>query len=149
MKSRPGDGPEDVDAAFAQIVADLEREGVGRNLPEDLTDPEPVEPTLAPAPQPSTWRAHDTEIDWANDNEHYEPPEPPPLPRPRPWTIVALVAVAAGVILLILSPMIGLDARITTPVALISLAAGIALLLLRARKTPHNLMDDGDNGAQV
>jgi len=34
------DRPDDVDAAFAEIVADLEREGVGRTLPDldDLTD---------------------------------------------------------------------------------------------------------------
>jgi hypothetical protein len=32
------DRPDDVDAAFAEIVADLQREGVGRTLP-DLDDP--------------------------------------------------------------------------------------------------------------
>ncbi|PPK64178.1 DUF308 domain-containing protein [Actinokineospora auranticolor] len=150
MKSRPGDGPEDVDAAFAQIVADLEREGVGRDLPDDLGEPEtPPTGTPALAAPTATWRAHETEIDWAddNENEHYEPPEPPPLPKLRPMTIVALVALVAGVVLLLLPALIGLDARIATPAGLIALAAGIALLLLRTRKTPPT--DPDDNGAQV
>ncbi|GAA3037505.1 DUF308 domain-containing protein [Actinokineospora globicatena] len=144
------DGPEDVDAAFAQIVADLEREGVGRDLPEIAKDRVPEDPPAdVPARPASTWRAHDTEIDWSNDNndEHYEPPEPPPLPRLRPLTIVAIVLLTGGVVLLTLASILSWDARITTPTALVALAAGIGLLLLRARKSPPAL--DDDNGAQV
>ncbi|MBM7776421.1 hypothetical protein JOD54_006625 [Actinokineospora baliensis] len=149
MKSRPGDGPEDVDAAFAQIVADLEREGVGRDLPKiDEDTPAAEEPDHTPRPA-STWRAHETEVDWSGDNadEHYEPPEPPPLPRLRPLTVVAIGLLVAGVLLLTLASILNLDARVTTPIALTGLATGIALLLLRARKTPPPL--DDDNGAQV
>ncbi|GLZ39206.1 hypothetical protein [Actinokineospora sp. NBRC 105648] len=158
MKGRPGDGPEDVDAAFAEIVADLEREGVGRDVPSEaelrreLREQEPdqpVDPPRPPAPA-SSWRAHDTEFDWTDENadEHYEPPEPPPLPRLRPATIVAIVLLVAGVLLLVLPSLIGLDARIATPIALVALASGIGLLLLRARKHPHDY-PDGDDGAQV
>ncbi|GAA2968307.1 hypothetical protein [Actinokineospora diospyrosa] len=149
MKSRPGDGPEDVDAAFAQIVADLEREGVGRDIPTLNEVPADPPPDPAPARPASTWRTHDTEYDWSNDNndEHYEPPEPPPLPRLRPLTVVAIGLLVAGVLLLTLASILNLDARITTPIALIGLATGIALLLLRARKSPPPL--DDDNGAQV
>ncbi|WP_026421482.1 hypothetical protein [Actinokineospora inagensis] len=153
MKSRPGDGPEDVDAAFAAIVADLRREGVGldADLPAELRAPqEPTDPAPPPAaPATATWRSHETEIDWANENEHehYEPPEPPPLPRLRPLTIVALAALVGGVLLLALSSLLDLDARVTTPAALVCLALGIGLLLFRARKTPPT--GDDDNGAQV
>lgn len=46
------DRPDDVDAAFAEIVADLEREGVGRTIPDmdDLQDdpPERTQPLDAP-----------------------------------------------------------------------------------------------------
>lgn len=35
--TRRSDGPEDVDAAFAEIVADLEREGFGETIDGDLT----------------------------------------------------------------------------------------------------------------
>ncbi len=160
MKGR-NDGPEDVDAAFAEIVEGLRREGVGQDVPSEAKresaesggqsepDPAPSAPP-APAAPPSNWRTHDTEVDWANDNadEHYEPPEPPPLPRLRPATIVAIVLLVAGIVLLVLPSLIGLDARIATPIALLSVASGIGLLLLRARKHPHEY-PDGDDGAQV
>ncbi|EWC64052.1 hypothetical protein UO65_0579 [Actinokineospora spheciospongiae] len=157
MKGRPGDGPEDVDAAFAEIVADLRREGVGLSLPSeaevkrDRSDAGD-EPAAAPPPAPSsppvasTWRNHETDIDWADDNadEHYEPPEPPPLPRPHGLTIAAFVAIAAGVALLVLAATVLSTAW--TPVGLACVALGVGTLLMRARKTPR---DDEDSGAQV
>lgn len=155
------DRPEDVDAAFAQIVADLEREGVGSTLP-DLSkpadgiaaepEPDPDEPA---ASQPSgsapaaTWRGHDGEYDWSwgTDDEHYVPPEPPPLPRLRPLTIIALVLLVLGIGLLAAPGLIGLDPRIGTPIALLALTCGGGMLLLRVRK--NSPRDPDDNGAQV
>ena len=49
------DRPDDVDAAFAEIVADLEREGVGRTIPDldDLTDTSELPTAIDPArPRP-------------------------------------------------------------------------------------------------
>jgi hypothetical protein len=163
------DRPEDVDAAFAAIVADLEREGLGADLDladaertEDLTHPiraerveeaERVEPATPPTGEPTApiaaWRGHETEWDWSwgdATDEHYVPPEPPPLPRLRPMTIVALVLVIAGVLLLIAPGLVGLDPRIGTPISLVALASGFGLLFLRIRRTPP---DPHDNGAQV
>ncbi|GAB1514262.1 hypothetical protein [Actinophytocola sp. KF-1] len=151
------DRPDDVDAAFAEIVADLEREGVGRTLP-DLNEP-PDEPDTPTAPTPAqprpaepqqAWRGHDADWDWSwgTDEEHYVPPEPPPLPKLRPLTIVALVLIVLGVVLLIIPTVIGLDARIATPIALLSITCGGAMLLLRARHTPKN-PDARDDGAQI
>ncbi|HEV2782949.1 MAG TPA: hypothetical protein VGX25_26470 [Actinophytocola sp.] len=161
------DRPEDVDAAFAAIVADLEREGLGADLDnatertEDLTHPlkasaledtdrietagEQTAPLGEPTAPIAAWRGHDTEWDWSwgTDDEHYVPPEPPPLPRLRPLTIVALLLVVAGVLLLI-PDLIGLDRRIGTPIALLALTSGFGLLFLRIRRTPPT-----DNGAQV
>lgn len=154
--------PEDVDAEFAAIVADLEREGLGSGVradperTEDLPRPgkpenRPDEPTSPPAAaQPGqSWRGHDAEWDWSwgSDDEHYVPPEPPPLPRLRPMTIVALVLVVAGVVLLIVPGLLGADQRITTPVALLSLVCGFVLLFLRIRRTSPD--SDHDNGAQI
>jgi hypothetical protein len=155
--------PEDVDAAFAAIVADLEREGLGADLDnatertEDLTHPlkasaiedtDRIEPTQTGEPTApiAAWRGHDTEWDWSwgTDDEHYVPPEPPPLPRLRPLTVVALVLIVAGVLLLIAPALIGLDARIGTPISLLALASGFGLLFLRIRRSPPT-----DNGAQV
>ena len=169
--------PEDVDAAFAAIVADLEREGVGRQLPElgdaprsadDLTaedtgpvlspppSPPPAPPSApgtpgAPPGPPQAWRGHEREWDWtwSADDEHYVPPEPPPLPRLRPLTIVALVLILAAVVLLVLPGVIGLDARIGTPIALVALLCGGGMLLLRIRQTPKPPDGGRDDGAQI
>lgn len=158
------DRPEDVDAEFAAIVADLEREGLGRDLSELDDDEaaganEPAEAPPAPKPQPSpqssppptAWRGQEAEWDWSwgTDDEHYVPPEPPPLPRLRPLTIVALVLILAAVVLLVLPGVIGLDARIGTPMALVALTCGGALLLLRIRRSPKEPDDGRDDGAQI
>lgn len=151
------DRPDDVDAAFAEIVADLEREGVGRTIPDieeapDEPDPpaEPDEPKPPREPAPS-WRGHEGEWDWSwgTDEEHYQPPEPPPLPRLRPLTIVALVLIVAGVALLVVPTIIGLDARIATPIALLAITCGGGMLLLRVRQSPPRNPDARDDGAQI
>lgn len=156
MSRRPGgsDGPEDVDAAFAEIVADLEREGLGASLvDDDLIAPDPT-PTAPPpdttATEPAGWRLPDTE--WDTDpvveDEHYVPPEPPPLPRLRPGTLFGILLLAIGVLLLAGPNLIGLAPRIATPLALISMAAGIGWLVMRMRQGPPP--DSGwDNGAQL
>lgn len=146
------DRPDDVDAAFAEIVADLEREGVGRTLP-DLAEP-PAEPD-PPRPQPAepapAWRGHEGDWDWqwSTEDEHYVPPEPPPLPKLRPLTVAALILVVLGVVLLIIPAVIGLDARIATPIALVAITCGGGMLLLRVRQTPKNNPDARDDGAQI
>lgn len=163
MNPRSGgpDGPEDVDAAFAEIVADLEREGLGANLTEDTADITDIAEALAaerpPDPEPETppkkpadWRAADVDWDWASasEEEHYVPPDPPPLPRLRASTIFGLVLILIGIFLLAAPAVIGLAARIATPLALISLAAGIGWLVLRMRQGPPP--DSGwDDGAQL
>jgi hypothetical protein len=164
------DGPEDVDAAFAEIVAGLEREGVGSTVPADLSAeasalpesaselseekkerqiPEGPELPEVAAPATAGWRGHETEMDWAwsSDDDHYVPPEPPPLPRPSPLTILALVLMLIALFLLVAPGLIGLATRVATPIALISAAVGIGLVVLRIRQ--NNPSDPDDNGAQV
>jgi len=160
---RPGgsDGPEDVDAAFAEIVADLEREGLGSSVAgEDLDSPEfrdrldHAEPadfaeTTDPAPtDPTGWRV--PHITWedavaAEEEGHFVPPDPPPLPRLRPSTIFGILLMAIGVLLLAGPTLIGLAPRIATPLALVSLAGGIGWLVLRMRQgpPPNSGYDDG------
>ncbi|MFL6124056.1 hypothetical protein [Actinophytocola sp.] len=170
------DRPDDVDAAFAEIVADLRREGVGRTIPDldDLTDtselpvtddPDGTPPVGMPSPAfdpsatdrtrpphdpPTSWRGHGTEWDWSwgADEDHYVPPEPPPLPRLRPLTIVALVLIVVGVVLLIVPSLIGLSVQVAVPIALLSITCGGGMLLLRVRQPPR---DPGarDDGAQL
>jgi hypothetical protein len=155
------DRPEDVDAAFAEIVAGLEREGVGRlpdldeagpgaTVVDGPSDEEPAATARPAAPPPPAWRGSEGEWDWSwgTDEEHYVPPEPPPLPRLRPLTIVALVLIVASVVLLFAPGLIGLAPRVGTPIALIALIGGGALLLLRIRKTPRH-QGERDDGAQI
>ncbi|MCU1679348.1 MAG: hypothetical protein JWQ81_87 [Amycolatopsis sp.] len=160
------DGPEDVDAAFAEIVADLRAEGVGL-LPEDTADAE------APTPEKSTnessnepeptergttaagWRGGGTEWDTtifsgdpADDDEHFVPPEPPPLPRPRKGAFLVLLLFIIGLFLLIAPNLLGIGPIQGTPLGILALATGIALLLLRVRQGPPPGADPS-NGAQV
>ncbi|MGB3445016.1 MAG: hypothetical protein WBA97_40290 [Actinophytocola sp.] len=151
------DRPDDVDAAFAEIVADLEREGVGRTMPDVSDPPDEPDPPTAPTPtvtrpvEPSqAWRGHNADWDWSwgTEEEHYVPPEPPPLPKLRPMTIVALVLIVVGVVLLIIPSLVGLDPRLATPIALLSITSGGGMLLLRAHQTPKN-PGPRDDGAQI
>jgi hypothetical protein len=168
---RPGgsDGPEDIDAAFAEIVASLEREGIGVGLIEDEErigdpgargEPDRTEPAdggdrAAPvaatdAEGPAGWRTSSVEWDSVEDtdDEHFVPPEPPPLPRLRPGTIFGILLLLIGVFLLVAPGVIGLAPRIGTPLALVSLATGIGWLVLRMRQGPPP--DSGWNdGAQL
>ncbi|GAB3142951.1 hypothetical protein [Amycolatopsis sp. NPDC004378] len=168
--SRGKDGPEDVDATFAEIVADLRAGGFG--LPEEDTAdtagtalsaegdsrkaPErPAEPPAVDSPPDTGWRSGGTTWDTtmfsddpAGDDEHYVPPEPPPLPRPKMGAFLILLLFLAGLFLLILPNAIGVGPTVATPLGILALATSIALLLLRVRQGPPPGADPS-NGAQV
>lgn len=169
--SRAGgtDGPEDVDATFAEIVSDLRAQGVGEDdgLPINEPDrgradsdksgetrgPDAAGPS---AREPASgWRSGESEwedvlfgADPADDDEHYVPPEPPPLPRPRRGAFVVLLFFVLGLLLLIAPTLLGLPEAVGLPLGMLSLATGIGLLLLRVRQGPPE-GSDPDNGAQV
>jgi hypothetical protein len=145
MSSRDTD-PEDVDATFAAIVADLRAEGVGQFAEEDPGEAEPERPASE-----ATWRAGGTGWDSTmlgddpgSDEEHYVPPEPPPLPRPGKGALLVLLFFVIGLFMLIAPGLIGISATVGTPLGILSLATAIALALLRVKQGPP----DGD-GAQV
>jgi len=154
------DGPEDVDATFAEIVADLRAEGVGV-ISDDTADAEPAAPEKSSHEQEqgpdrgTGWRGGGTEWDTTMfggdptvDDEHFVPPEPPPLPRPRRGTIIVLLFFIVGLYLLTAPNLMGLSTTLATPLGILSLATGIALLLLRVRQGPPPGADPS-NGAQV
>ncbi|MBE8518706.1 hypothetical protein ILP97_14495 [Amycolatopsis sp. H6(2020)] len=168
--SRGKDGPEDVDATFAEIVADLRAGGFG--LPEEDTadtaeaagsesrkTPErperPADPPAVESPPEPGWRSGGTSWDTtmfsddpADDDEHYVPPEPPPLPRPKLGAFLILLLFLAGLFLLILPGVIGVGPTVATPLGILALATAIALLLLRVRQGPPPGADPS-TGAQV
>lgn len=155
------DGPENVDELFAEIVAGLERDGVGKDW-LDLDEASPVSDpgargdaagditsdlpaTLADEPE---LRDRDSQDQARNDEDHYVPPEPPPFPVLRASTIAALGLFVLGIVLLVAPGLFGLESRIGTPLSLVSLCAGVGWLILRMRNTPPP--DSGwDDGAQV
>src|SRR5438874_1764751 len=140
MTGRTGgsEGPEDVDAAFAEIVAGLEREGLGARWPElaELEAEErPERPAERDTGEPPAGKAGTpaAAAEDPADEDHYVPPEPPPFPRLRPGTMVALVLFGIGALLLAAPGLIGIAPRVATPLALISLSCGFGWLVLRMR----------------
>lgn len=139
------DGPEDIDAAFAEIVAGLERDEPMARWPEEST--RTSSDTPQPAAEPEV--AESAPRDWtppadAPDEGHYEPPEPPPMPRPTVTTIGGITLVVLGMILLLVPGLVGLGATAALPIGLVAVSSGIGWLLFRMRKTPPD-----DDGAQL
>lgn len=152
------DGPENVDELFAEIVAGLERDGVGKDW-LDLDEASPDDPKSGD-PRPGGLKARedvddipaDVEEEHESrdpaDEDHYVPPEPPPFPALRASTLAALGLFVLGIVLLVAPGVFGLQARIGTPLSLVTLCAGVGWLILRMRNTPPP--DSGwDDGAQV
>jgi hypothetical protein len=157
--SRAGrDGPEDVDATFAEIVADLRAQGFGDTTDDTGTAGTPGTPDERPVgatPAGGTWRSADVTWDEtmlgddpADDDEHYVPPEPPPLPKPRKGAVIVLLFFVVGLLLLVVPSFVGLSTVIATPLGMLALATGLALLLLRVKQGPPDGADPS-NGAQV
>lgn len=136
--------PEDVDATFAAIVADLRAEGVGRFADDPLEE-------SAPERSEQGWRSGTGGWDQVmpgdepgESDEHFVPPEPPPLPRPGKGAFVVLLFFLVGLFMLIAPGLIGVSTTVGTPLGILCLATAIALSLLRVKQGPT----DGD-GAQV
>jgi len=158
------DRPEDVDAAFAEIVSELRAQGVGQTDPEELEaeeSPDPYAGTERAEDQPSApdnpWRGNDTEWEdvlfdappaGTGESEHFVPPDPPPLPRPGGGAFIVLLFFVIGVVLLVMPTLIGVPQTISLPLGLLSLVVGMGLLLLRVRRRlPNN--HGPDDGAQL
>jgi hypothetical protein len=139
------DGPEDIDAAFAEIVAGLRRDTPMSSWPEE---PKADEPAAGSA---TVQDGEEGPRDWTppvEDEGHFEPPEPPPLPKPRLNTMLGLLGIVAGLILLLVPGLTGQGGPIALPLGLVLISAGIAWLLFRMRQGPPG-PDDGDDGARL
>lgn len=160
MNNRAGrpEGPENVDQAFAEIVADLRRDGVGAGWPEATDEAQPVmagaptAPIEVPDLDTDRTEGADGNRSGAGDrdhseDDHYVPPEPPPLPPLRGPTVLALVLVLIGLFLLIAPGLIGLGTGVAMPLALIAISGGIGVLILSLRNGPAR--DGWDDGARL
>jgi hypothetical protein len=86
--------------------------------------------------------------DEAEDEEGYTPPPPPPLPRVAPVTILAILALAAGLVLLFWPDLLPLGSQTTLFLGFAGVLAGFVTLVLRLRPGDEE-DDDPDNGARV
>jgi hypothetical protein len=160
------DGPDDVDAAFAEIVAGLARDGVAPNWPEHDEANEPPAGHTPTATATALSGPPNSDVDSLTgpdqqpakstpgsdlpppEEDHFVPPEPPPLPRLRRGTVLGLALLVLGLLLLVAPGLLGLASSIGTPLALVAVAGGIGWLVLRMRHGPPP--DSGwDDGAQL
>lgn len=82
-----------------------------------------------------------------DDDEGYEPPPPPPLPRLSAPVVGALLAIAAGLVLLFRSDTLGLSEQVRLLLALGGILGGAGALVWRLRDGWSD--DDPDDGAVV
>ncbi|MGH3518168.1 MAG: hypothetical protein ACRDQ7_12275 [Haloechinothrix sp.] len=159
------DRPDDLDAVFSEIVADLRAEGFGSSAeqtdPGENTgyrdDPSP-ESGVRGSPTTSDWRSGgvgwDSTMlsgdgaDTDSDDDHFVPPEPPPLPKLTRAAIMVLAFFGVGLLLLVAPGVLGIGTNVATPLGILALATGLGFLLLRSREGPPPGADP-DSGAQV
>lgn len=124
------------DERWAEIVASLTADTPDGTKPrwpaaEDVT-PVPFR-TWTPAVDP--------------DDEHYRPPDPPPLPRLAPHTRWAILAIVAGVVVLVAPAALGNPTSgMVSVLAVLAILGGAATLVLRMRESREH-RDDPDDGA--
>lgn len=157
------DGPEDIDKAFAEIVAELERDTSLPRWPGDheqtpgTEEHSTVHSESASSSTVDTSDSEDGPRDWTpeeseeprDDEGHYEPPEPPPLPTPGAGAVSGVALVALGLIMLLVPAVAGWLGGLAMPAGLIAVSGGIGWLLLRLRHGSSDAGFDDDDGAQV
>ncbi|GAA4920908.1 hypothetical protein EV188_105109 [Actinomycetospora succinea] len=167
---RRPDLPEDVDAAFASIVADWAADGAprwpdeesGPVAPEARSDDGPPAGTGTVTPPQgqrapssdapvSRPRAHPAEGHRRHvpptppEDEHYVPPEPPPLPRLGLSSLLGLALLVVGVVLLAVPGLLGGPVGLGIVPGLLAMTAGLGWLVfgLRRHREPEDGPDDG------
>lgn len=159
------DRPEDVDEAFARLVAgyyDAPAHADGAPTPwptaEDVSDDEPdddadlaADPAAEPRPvsdRPSASGTLNTEATW-EDEGHFVPPNPPPIPRPAPLRLAAWIAVLLGPVVMTVVAALGWwIPEVVTSVIVIGFVAGVVYLIATMGASPRDPYGP-DNGAVV
>ena len=144
-RSPDADRPdEDVDAAFARIIAGWD-ETPSLPDPPSPGPPPPESPAALPGPPEPGPRDHVPPAE--PEDEGYVPPDPPPLPRLDVPGALAWAAVILGPLFLLFA---GLFWRTASPLwlglAVLSFIGGFGALVMRL---PSHRDSDGDDGAVV
>lgn len=114
--------PEDMEARWARIVADLTAD----MAPQPVPEPTP--------PEVDTW----------SDEGHFVPPPPPELPQGTPISRLAWAATLGGPATLILIALTGWEPPRMVPVAAgLAFLAGFATLVWRMPESRSDGWDDG------
>lgn len=156
----PGPKANDVEARWAQIVAQFhaEAEAEARPWPDakgleagraHRDDPPRI---AAPgADEPSLLDGLDTFGSHLPDEDEgtYTPPLPPPLPRPSGAVILAVVGIVAGFVLFLRPRLLPLDYGLVQLFSFVAVLAGVATLILRMRPGGDEEDQDPDDGAVV
>jgi Flp pilus assembly protein TadB len=169
-RGEPSD--EDVDAAFAAIVARFAVDPRWNSATDSVAAPEVQQHPIAGPQAPETgaerarrrelrrleraaevaaFAAHEAEVQAERDADeaHFTPPEPPPLPRPKGRTIAAILLIVAGLCLLAKPSVLAVGVELTMVIA-VAMILGGAYLLLSGIWRRRAAGDDGsDDGAVV
>lgn len=161
----------DVESAWASIVAGFDSDAAapGRGAwpaAEDLRDDDAAVGALADGwtdtpyrvgergrradEEPSLLDALDTfGADLGEDEEGYTPPPPPPLPRPSRASVLALVAIVAGLAVFFFPTLLPVDGDLALLLGFVALLAGVVTLIWRLRPGDEDDERDPDDGAVV
>jgi hypothetical protein len=153
----PSDDPDpdhrlDVDARFAEIIADWEP-----SAPPEAEDPAPAAEPAPPEPsaerlrglfQPSWSDPLDSEAAW-DDEGHFVPPPPPPLPSVEPRRRLAWAGLLGAPLVALL--LVGAGISVTGWMAFLLVVAfigGFGYLVATMRSGPPDEWS-GDDGARL
>lgn len=168
----PTSGDDELDRAWAAIIADFDAPSaepvppwpVEEDLPDEPDEPIDTADTAADesepepaAPPASEWRQGTAGGDLldtlgAEEDEGYSPPPPPPIPRPSWYAALAVLAIAAGLLVCVRPDVIGflgLGEGGALTVGFICLMAGFVTLVIRLRPGTDDSDDNDDDGAVV
>ena len=163
---------EDVDAAFAAIVARFAvdprwNSAADAVAPPDAGQPPPTGPQspetgaerarrrelrrLERAAEVAAFAAHEAEVQAERDADeaHFTPPEPPPLPRPKGRTIAAVLLIVGGLCLLAKPSVLAVGVELTLVIAVAMILGGAYLLLAGIWRRRAGDADGSDDGAVV
>jgi hypothetical protein len=139
----------DFDSAWRQVLASLQSPSDDASPPWPASENAELARRPAPVELPAEPRAGLPVLDdeYGDDpalEDHFVPPPPPPFPRLRRVTIVSLLAIVAGVVVLVTN----FDGGSLVWLAILAIAAGVIALIWHMKEGPP--VDSGwDDGAVV